>query len=131
MNNCRKTELFPKDEEQNLNVSTKESNANKMVISDEKTSEINEKIDLNLIKIVEDIVDRILEKKFPNKLIPLKPVNTPIISKFAFKPITSKTKLAKKVGNIKTNIKRKKKDLKSKNLNFKNLKTNNWVYLGK
>jgi hypothetical protein len=131
MNNCRKTELFPKDEEQNLNVSTKESNANKMDISDEKTSEINEKIDLNLIKIVEDIVDRILEKKFPNKLIPLKPVNTPIISKFAFKPITSKTKLSKKVDNIKTNIKRKKKDLNPKNLNFKNLKPNNWIYLGK
>ncbi len=131
MNNCRKTELFPKDEEQNLNVSAKESNANKMDISDEKTSEINEKIDLNLIKIVEDIVDRILEKKFPNKFIPLKPVNTPIISKFAFKPITSKTKLAKKVGNIKTNIKRKKKDLNPKNLNFKNLKPNNWIYLGK
>jgi hypothetical protein len=102
-----------------------------MDISDEKTSEINEKIDLNLIKIVEDIVGRILEKKFPNKLVQLKPVNTPIISKFAFKPITSKTKLSKKVDNIKTNIKRKKKDLKSKNLNFKKLKPNNWVYLGK
>jgi hypothetical protein len=131
MNNCRKTELFPKDEDRNSNVSIKESNANKMDISDEKTSEINEKIDLNLIKIVEDIVGRILEKKFPNKLVQLKPVNTPIISKFAFKPITSKTKLSKKVDNIKTNIKRKKKDLKSKNLNFKKLKPNNWVYLGK
>jgi hypothetical protein len=130
MNNCRKTELFPKDEEPNLNVSTNESNANKMDISDEKPSEINEKIDLNLIKIVEDIVDRILEKKFPNKLIPLKPVKTFIISKFAFKPIASKTNRSKKVDN-KTNLKRKKKVLNSKNLNFKKLKPNNWVYLGK
>jgi hypothetical protein len=130
MNNCRKKELFPKDEERNLNVSTKESNANEMDISDEKTSEINEKIDLNLIKIVEDIVNRILEKKFPNKFITLNPVKTPIISKFAFKPIASKTKRSEKV-DIKTNLKRKNKVLNSKNLNFKSLKPNNWVYLGK
>jgi hypothetical protein len=75
-------------------------------------------------------VDRILEKKFPNKTIPLNPVKTPIISKFAFKPIATKTKRSKK-DNIKTNLKRKKKALNSKNLNFKNLNPNNWVYLGK
>ncbi len=63
-----------------------------MNIIDEKTSEVNEKIYLNLIKTVEGIVDRILEKKFPNKLISFKPVQTPIIRKFAFKPISSKIK---------------------------------------
>ncbi len=61
MNKCRKTELFLKDKEQMLNISsTNETIADKTNIS-ENTSEINEKIDLNLIKIVENFVDRILE----------------------------------------------------------------------
>jgi hypothetical protein len=61
MNKCRKTELFPKDKEQMLNISsTNETIADKTNIS-ENTSETNEKIELNLIKIVENIVDRILE----------------------------------------------------------------------
>jgi hypothetical protein len=77
MNHCRKIELYPKDEEiipkenkVNDDTSDKVSNDVKEIRTDiiktQPQSEIIEKIDINLIKIVEDIVNRILEIKFPN-----------------------------------------------------------------
>jgi hypothetical protein len=138
MNNCRKVELHPKEEEIVTNEyqekvikmnDTPENNENK---SDMNESQNNiEKIDLNLIKIVEDIVNRVLEKKFPNKRITSRVLDTPIISKFAFKPLISKVKSSKKsskVEKIKISSKRNKTAPKSKT---KRLKSNNWIYLSK
>jgi hypothetical protein len=136
MNFSRKTELFPKDvsEPEIINIlDIKNDKTEKSeTISDvnkEQNDENNEKIDLNLIKIVEDIVNRILEKKFPNG-IKKGPPNVPIISKFAFKPLVSKVKSSKKLKAEKTKIssKRKKTGPKPKT---KRLKPNNWIYLGK
>lgn len=131
MNHCRKVELFPKDEEiilkehkVNGENSGKMNNDVKEISSDviktQPHSGVIEKIDVNLIKIVEDIVNRILEKKLPNKVLKLnkfilrKPIN--VINK-------CKTKEDKK---SKTANKRKNKNLDPKP---KRVKPVNWIYL--
>jgi hypothetical protein len=126
MNHCRKVELYPKDEE----ITLKESKVNddnsdnvnndiKQICSDiiksQPPSEIIEKIDINLIKIVEDIVNRILEIKFPNNC-----------NKSKTKAIKRRKVKNNKVS--KTVIKRKSKNSEQKSKRFK---TNNWIYLGK
>jgi hypothetical protein len=99
MNYCRKTELFPKDESEteiihihDIKNDKTEKSETISGINKTQNGENYEKIDLNLIKIVEDIVNRILEKKFRNKSIKNGPLNVPMISKFAFKPLFSKVK---------------------------------------
>lgn len=76
MNHCRKLELIPEDE---LVIENNNETKNETEISSpqkhplidkpklvEKSSEKQsvEKIDINLIKIVEDIVNRIIDRKF-------------------------------------------------------------------
>jgi hypothetical protein len=113
MNNCRKTELFPKDEEisiEDSNTDSSKKNDTKDVSNIIKThsqsDDIIEKIDINLIKIVEDIVNRILVKKVPNKILKS---NKAVVRK-----------------PIKVSSKRKIKDT---GLAPKKLKS--WIYLGK
>ena len=129
MNYCRKTELFPKDESETeiIPISDMKNDKTEKIenISDVnkvQNDENNEKVDLNLIKIVEDIVDRILDKKFSNKHKKNELLNIPIISKFAFKPKNIK------VEKTKISSKRKKTAPNSKT---KRLKSSNWVYFGK
>ncbi len=85
MNYCRKTELFLKDESETEIIHIQD-------IKNDETEKSETIIDLNLMKIVEDIVNRILEKKFPNKRIKSGPLNMPVISKFALKPLVNKVK---------------------------------------
>jgi hypothetical protein len=126
MNHCRKIELYPKDEEiipkenkVNDDTSDKVSNDVKEIRTDiiktQPQSEIIEKIDINLIKIVEDIVNRILEIKFPNNY------NKP-------KTKVIKRRKAKDNKKSKTVNKRKNKNSEPKP---KGLKIINWIYLGK
>jgi hypothetical protein len=137
MNYCRKTELFPKDESETEiihihDIKNDKTEKSKTISDINKTQndENYEKIDLNLIKIVEDIVERILEKKFPSKRMKNRVLDLPIISKFAFKPLVNQVKSPKnlKVEKTKISSKRKKTAPKSKT---KILKSNNWIYLGK
>jgi len=116
MNHCRKLELIPEDEVEIENKNetkseTEVSSLQKRLLIDkpklvEKPSENEfvEKIDINLIKIAEDIVSRIIDKKFT-------------VSKESIKrkiPLISQLKVE---SNNKTPNKK--------------LKTNNWVFVRK
>ena len=81
MNHCRKLEYFPLDEEEKQSEMINENSKNFEIIDKSslpivkndlnaiKAFQSNDKIDFNLIKIVEDIVKRILERKLLNKQI--------------------------------------------------------------
>jgi hypothetical protein len=131
MNHCRKVELFPKDEEiipKEHNVSGENSGKvnndvkeiSSHVIKTQPHSEVIEKIDVNLIKIVEDIVNKILEKRFPSKVLKS--------NKFILrKPLTVTNKCKTKENQkSKTANKRKNKNLDPKP---KRVKPVNWIYL--
>jgi hypothetical protein len=126
MNHCRKVELYPKDEEitpkehkVNDDSSDKVNNDIKEIRSDiiksQPHSEIIEKIDINLIKIVEDIVNRILEMKLPNNYI----------------KSTTKVLKRRKVKNNKVSKTVNKRKNKNSEQKSKRLKINNWIYLEK
>jgi len=106
MNHCRKLELIPEDElviednNETKNDTEVSSVQNHPLIDEpklvEKSSEKHsvEKIDINLIKIVEDIVNRIIDKKFkvPKEVIKRKVPMSHLLPKSNNSPQNKKIK---------------------------------------